>query len=253
MAKLSGIYAIIHRDSGKRYIGSAANIEKRFRDHKWMVGRGAHHSRHFQSAVNKYGLESFDFVVLEYVSNKDLLIQTEQRYLDEFRSADPTYGFNMSPAAGSTLGIRCSEERRKKIGDANRGKKRCPEFIERVREIQVGRKATEETRARLSSYQRSRIRTQEEIDRVRLIGLANRGKTVTEEQKRNLSAALKASKANKDLAARRRKFSDDQVRILAEANKAGANVAELARQHKTSFTTVKKWINHYWSTQNATK
>lgn len=98
----SGIYAIIHRESGKRYVGSAVNINLRFRMHKSALTNGRHCNRHLQSAWNKYGKDAFSFFVLELCEKKLLLIY-EQSYIDE--KAD----YNLCLVAGNQLGVKRSE------------------------------------------------------------------------------------------------------------------------------------------------
>jgi group I intron endonuclease len=60
----SGIYMIYNLINHKCYIGSAASnrINVRFRNH-YINGTGA---RLTNQAVNKYGLENFAFVIIEY-------------------------------------------------------------------------------------------------------------------------------------------------------------------------------------------
>jgi group I intron endonuclease len=63
--KKQGIYCIEHNCSGKKYIGSSTNIEKRFSQHKAALVSDNHHCIHLQRAVNKYGIEAFKFYAVE--------------------------------------------------------------------------------------------------------------------------------------------------------------------------------------------
>ncbi len=60
---LSGVYAIVNRENGKRYVGSAINIPKRWREHQRGLQRGCHENSYLQGAWNKYGEGAFEFVV----------------------------------------------------------------------------------------------------------------------------------------------------------------------------------------------
>ena len=100
-----GIYQIENTENDKIYVGSAINIQGRWRVHKSDLNRNQHHSSYLQRAWNKYGSNSFKFTVLEAISDKSLLIKTEQKYIDFML---PEY--NMCKFAGSQLGFKNSEK-----------------------------------------------------------------------------------------------------------------------------------------------
>ncbi len=75
------------------------------------------------------------------------------------------------------LGVKCSEERKRNIGNGNRGKKRTDEMNEQNRLRQLGKKHSEEHRKN--------------------IGNGNRGKKRSEEQKQKLSISLTGIRAYK--------------------------------------------------------
>lgn len=116
----SGIYAITHVASGKQYIGSAANIQARWAVHRTQLKQGSHHSRYLQRAWNHHGENAFVFVVLERVTDRDMLIMREQAYLDERFMRKNSHEYNMSPCASSRLGITVSEESRARMRAAGR-------------------------------------------------------------------------------------------------------------------------------------
>jgi group I intron endonuclease len=117
MKNISGIYKITNLTNGKVYIGSAVNIEGRWSAHKSLLEGGKHHSRYFQNAWNKYGDQSFQFEILEKVENKEDLIAREQHYLDFYQSYEQSKGYNICLIAGSSLGVRFSNEVKKKLSD----------------------------------------------------------------------------------------------------------------------------------------
>lgn len=80
--KQSGIYSIIHISSGKRYIGQAVNIYRRFNTHRSELNSGKHHSILLQRAWNKYGKDAFKFELLEYVTDVSKLEEREQHWMD---------------------------------------------------------------------------------------------------------------------------------------------------------------------------
>src|SRR5947208_13217565 len=75
----SGIYAFVHILTGTSYIGSSIDLAGRIMAH--ILGNSS--NLHLQSAILKYGLSSFAFVILQYCKSSDLLKPgEEQHYLD---------------------------------------------------------------------------------------------------------------------------------------------------------------------------
>ena len=60
-----GIYKIENIVNDKVYIGQSVNIESRWQQHINALENNSHVNKHLQSSWNKYGSESFVFVVLE--------------------------------------------------------------------------------------------------------------------------------------------------------------------------------------------
>lgn len=105
----SGVYAIVHRDSGRAYVGSTTRtFEKRWRHHKLLLNSNRHHSRFLQNTWNKYGAESFDFRVLLACDPKDA-VKNEQKFIDELKPE-----FNVVRFAGTTLGYKHDKAFREK-------------------------------------------------------------------------------------------------------------------------------------------
>jgi hypothetical protein len=102
----SGVYQIRCKRNGKIYIGSAVNLQWRWRSHRRDLGNGVHVNPHLQSAWNKYGETSFEFSVLEYVEQHHLLI-TEQLWINQTGCTDRRIGFNVkleATSAGQGIG-----------------------------------------------------------------------------------------------------------------------------------------------------
>ena len=149
---LSGIYMIVNKITKDYYIGSAATnrFYARFSNHL-IYFRG---SKIVKTAVKKYKLDNFAFIILELYpnivtkeNNKELL-DLEDRYL---KLLLPNY--NILTEAGSSFGYKHTEVDRKKmkdlytdtrrelIGSLNKGKKLSPETIEKMREKALNRPA----------------------------------------------------------------------------------------------------------------
>ena len=99
----SGIYEIRHDASGRRYIGSSTNIQRRFNAHKRNLRLKNHSNRYLQRAWDKYGKDSFSFEVL-IKCPQDLLVFWEQSFIDYYKSNNESFGFNIRKFADSNYG-----------------------------------------------------------------------------------------------------------------------------------------------------
>jgi group I intron endonuclease len=95
----SGIYTIT-ASSGKQYIGSAVHLWRRVCRHYTELKKNKHQNIKLQRQVNKYGLGSISFQVIEYCEPYQLR-DREQYYID---SLNPF--FNLCRKAYSSLGIK---------------------------------------------------------------------------------------------------------------------------------------------------
>lgn len=149
---------IRNASSGKVYIGSAVDLERRQRDHFRCLRGGYHSNRHLQAAFNSYGEAAFGFVVLASVPNAADLTAIEQTLIDEYRSADRDYGYNSRPRAESNLGLRLSQQTKAKLRAANLGKRQSAELIERRIAPLRGRPISEGHKRAIGAKNRGRQR-----------------------------------------------------------------------------------------------
>ncbi len=169
----SGIYRITNTINGKFYIGSAVNLRIRWKNHLNTLRHTTHKNPKLQRAFSKYGESAFIFEILELVLLPELLTAREQYFLDTLNPFGKR-GFNISPIAGSNLGVKYSplaieksriarigmkrtQEQCENIGASRRGKpspligyKAPPKTIEKLRISHRGKKQSEDTRLKKS-------------------------------------------------------------------------------------------------------
>lgn len=80
----SGIYCITNTIDDRVYIGSCKNFKSRIKEHLNCLKRNNHNNIYLQNFVNKYGLESLKFHIIEF-SKIVNLVNTEQYYLDTLK------------------------------------------------------------------------------------------------------------------------------------------------------------------------
>ena len=126
------IYSILNKVNNKRYIGSAINFRHRKTIHLRQLKNNNHHSKPLQRAWNKYGEESFSFIILENVDDNFKLIEREQWWLDNTPNE-----YNSCKVAGSTLGFKHTDESKKKMRLASLGLKH-PEWRNKLKSESQG-------------------------------------------------------------------------------------------------------------------
>jgi group I intron endonuclease len=176
---ISGIYQIRNTVNGHCYVGSAINIHKRWGEHKRALKQNKHYNFHLQSAWNKYGADSFKFSILETCFSF-VLIFREQHYMNLLKPA-----YNLSPAAGSPLGIKRSPEHCKKNSEARKGNKNL-----------LGYRHTAETKAKMAENRILSLGAFSPEARAK-ISAAQKGKPKSAETKAKISAAMKGKVGHK--------------------------------------------------------
>jgi len=112
------IYKITNNVTGKCYVGrTAQTAQQRWATHQYAARQLG--STELQKAILEYGPDAFSLDVIETLYNLPDLLRAEVHYIEEFNSMRPN-GYNMAPGGESYAPM--TDEIRKKIGDANRGR-----------------------------------------------------------------------------------------------------------------------------------
>ena len=185
MPVVSGVYAIRNTVTGGLYIGSTSNFNRRWAKHTRELRKGVHHSGHLQRAYSKYGSGSWELSVVEYVEDQHKLLEREQAWINFFR---PNY--NISKFAGSpTRGLKFSDETRKKMSDAQKGRKRAPFTEEHKARISLGKTGKKMSDKALESWRANCMARFTPGYREKW-GAVRRGKKLTDEQRKKISLSL---------------------------------------------------------------
>lgn len=79
--KCNGVYAIVNTINNKHYVGSSSNLDRRIKTHKQHLEKGCHNNRKLQKDYDEYGLEAFEFKILEKCVEEDLLTAYEKYHM----------------------------------------------------------------------------------------------------------------------------------------------------------------------------
>ena len=163
----SGVYKITCTQNNTFYIGRTCNFTNRMNCHKSDLSRGTHKNAALQNVFNKYGMESMEFELLYQIDDKEGQIAKEQELLNLYIGTPECLNINKS--AETFCDVPWTEERKRKISEAHRGKK-MPPMREEVRlarrERMIGKKLSDGTRLKIREKALGRHKSREELDRL---------------------------------------------------------------------------------------
>ena len=149
------VYQHKNKINGKVYIG----ITSQKPEQRWRNGEGYKSSPHFYSAIQKYGWDNFEHNILFVELTKEQACLKEQELIKEFNSMNREYGYN-STSGGDIFVM--NEETKQKISQAlmgnqnNLGHSCSEEKKKKISEAQKGREFTEEHKQKLSEAAKNR-------------------------------------------------------------------------------------------------
>lgn len=202
------IYKSTNNASGKSYVGQTNDVDRRQEEH---IADAMHGSDcHFHRAIRKYGKESFTWTLIEECEDH-LSNEREAFWIDHFGTF--VDGYNMTTGGDSSFertvisvdtrrkmseshmgernhnfGVPKSEETKRKMSEAQKGRKLTEEQRRKNREARLGRKHSSETRVKMSEARRGHIVTEETK---RKISEGNKGKKMSQASCEKMSAVKK--------------------------------------------------------------
>lgn len=182
---LCGLYAIVNELNSKFYIGSSNDLVIRWRHHRSALRGNRHDNVHLQAAWNLYGEAAFVFVPLMTCPEHDLG-KIELGILEQL---SPPYNMTRSVDGRYVA----SEQTRKKLSAASKGRTVGPETRAKQSAAQKGRPCSAEKRAKQSATMTGRRLSE---DHKRKIGDGVRGREVSPETRAKLSVVNIGHKRN---------------------------------------------------------
>jgi group I intron endonuclease len=155
--QLTGIYMVTNPE-GKIYIGLSNDIQTRWARYKYPCNFKT--QKLLYRSIKKYGYESHKFEILEECS-KDLLFDREIFWINQKQSYfydNKNIGLNLTKGGESPpkqTGPK-SAQHRKKISEANKGRKPSPETIQKIKEARARQVFTNETKQKMANARRGK-------------------------------------------------------------------------------------------------
>ena len=164
--------------NGKMYFGQTClNVERRWRN----KGEGYKKQQIMWNAIQKYGWDNIDHRIISTGLDKDEADFQEMFYISAYRTNEREFGYNITYGGDGCVFYNITDETKKKISEAKKGKKMKPfsdEHKRKLSEANKGKKLSEETKIKLSE--------------------AKKGKKHSEETKKKMSEAKKGKKHSEE-------------------------------------------------------
>ena len=150
------VYMHVNRNNGKKYIGiTCQKPEGRWR----KKGVGYKRQQYFYRAIEKYGWDSFEHIIITKGLNKEDAEWLEIELIREFDTTNINNGYNIS-LGGNTGGLKgednpnygkhLSKEHKKKISESNKGKQFSKETKKKMSEVKKGKRHSKEEKEKIS-------------------------------------------------------------------------------------------------------
>lgn len=210
------VYMHLNKINNKRYIGITKDINVRFSRKE----RGYKSSWKFYNALNKYGWDGFEHIILFSNLTEEEALLKEKELISNYKSSNSKYGYNIALGGRAANCLKHSDETKDKISDIIKKKaldveyrkkisegvklayKKDPTYAKRVTDIwRSGKKGdfsqSEETKRKISNTLKEKH--------------LNGSLTVSDETKKKISLKMKGKN--------RPKFSEDRKKNISEAMK----------------------------------
>lgn len=182
------VYVHINKINGKRYYG----ITKLEVNRRWRNGKGYKSQQYFYRAICKYGWNNFEHIILFDNLTKEEACLLEQMYIALYDTNNREKGYNETTGGEN---YNHTEESRKKLSEAHKGKTRSEESRRKQSEANkgknnpfYGKNHSEETRKKMS---------ENHVD-FKGENHPNYGKHLSEESRKKISEAKKGKNKGKN-------------------------------------------------------
>ena len=183
----------IHRNTinGKQYCG----ITSQKPESRWRNGDGYTHNAHFQNAIQKYGWDSFEHIILFDGLTNEEANELERQYIQKHNLMDQEFGYNQTIGGDGTVGYSHTDETRRKMSQSR-----------------MGHECSEETRLKISN--------QNSGEKNGMYGATpwNKGKARSEETKEKISESRKGITAGKSHPMYGKKHSEETIQKMSKSH-----------------------------------
>lgn len=135
--------------NGKVYVG----ITSQPLTCRWRSGKGYGNNPYITRAIQKYGWDNIKHYVVKGDFTLDEANAYEKALIAKYQSNNPKFGYNLTSGGDGCPGLSWShtEESKRKISAANKGKVRTKEMREHLSRVKKGKKLSPEAIAHIAA------------------------------------------------------------------------------------------------------
>ena len=198
------LYIHINKTNKKKYVG----ITSRKPNLRWQNGKGYMKNEHFYRAIQKYGWDGFEHIILFSGLTEEEACLYEKQLIAILHTQDYLYGYNIEEG-GQTP--KMAESTKKKLSKAKKG-----------------RKMAEETKKKLSEIMKTKPSP-------------NKGRKLSDEWKRNIGNASRGKKRPEETVYKMSIHSSTAKKVVCE-NRIFNHILECANYYNVPADTMRKWV-----------
>ena len=143
------VYMHRNKINGKVYIG----ITGQKPSVRWNNGLG-YKGTYFANAINKYGWENFEHIILFSNLPKEDACQKEIELIKVYQSTNDNFGYNIATGGEINCGYHLSDETKNKLSEINKGEKH-PQY-RKISKARKGIKFSDEHKKKLSEAKKGK-------------------------------------------------------------------------------------------------
>lgn len=139
---------------GKLYIGITSQENVKYR---WdSGGYGYRHQPLFWKAIQKYGQDNIQHIVLLEELSKEVACECEKYLIAKYNAQNPHFGYNCTAGGEGTSGYVCTEEHRRAISERLKGRQHSEEAKLKMSLAAKSRVMSEEQKKQISDTLKSK-------------------------------------------------------------------------------------------------
>ena len=211
-------------------------------------GEGYKNNVYFWRAIQKYGWDNIQHIVLADNLSKEWACKLEQDLIWWYQTQNSEYGYNLSAGGDTNVGYHHTEAYKEDLRQRMLGKyvgekspcfgiSKSPETKERISKSLSGRKQSEETKQKRSQALMGHVVTEETRQK---ISTSNKGRILSEETRQRISESQKGRKKNVPGYWKGKTRSEETCQRMSESHKNVPKTEEHKQKLSASLTGIKR-------------